>query len=128
MVKSPSDNLLIGDAQPGDNGTWSSSIWWPNASMTAPSLSTMYEGIEMVRHSGVGVMVFADAHSEVRKDCEDQPAGGSLQLRQTGVDQFQVLGSPEGGWRPITRQRTALLFPLHASAVPQYRCGKLQKG
>ena len=73
MVKSPSDNLLMGDAQPGVNGTWSSSIWWPNSSMTAPSLSTMYEGIEMVRHSGVGVMVFADAHSEVRKDAKINP-------------------------------------------------------
>ena len=73
MVKSPSDNVLIGDAQPGVNGTWSSSIWWPNASMKAPSASTMYEGIEMVRHGGVGVMVFADAHSEARKDAKINP-------------------------------------------------------
>ena len=72
-VISPSDNFVIGDAQPGVNGTWSSSCWWPNASMKSPSFSTMYEGVEMVRHGGVGVMVFADAHSEARKDAKINP-------------------------------------------------------
>jgi prepilin-type N-terminal cleavage/methylation domain-containing protein len=72
-VVSPVDNFLIGDAQPGDNGTWSSSCWWPNSSMTAPSFSTMYEGVEMVRHGGVGVMVFADAHAEARRDSKINP-------------------------------------------------------
>ncbi len=72
-VRSPADNLLIGDAQPGDNGTWSSSIWWPNSSMNAPSASTMYEGIEMVRHGGIGNIVFADGHSEARKNSQINP-------------------------------------------------------
>jgi prepilin-type N-terminal cleavage/methylation domain-containing protein len=72
-VKSPSDNFLIGDAQPGVNGTWSSSCWWPNACMKAPSASTMYEGVEMVRHGGIGVMMFADGHSEARRDSQINP-------------------------------------------------------
>jgi len=72
-VRSPADNFLIGDSQPGDNLTWSSSCWWPNASMRAPSASAMYEGVEMVRHGGVGVAVFSDGHAEARKDSAINP-------------------------------------------------------
>jgi type II secretory pathway pseudopilin PulG len=72
-VKSPADNLLIADAQPGVNGTWSSSCWWPNACMRSPSASTMYEGVEMVRHGRIGIVVFADGHSEARKDAAVNP-------------------------------------------------------
>jgi prepilin-type N-terminal cleavage/methylation domain-containing protein len=85
MVKSPADNFLIGDAQPGENLTWSSSCWWPNSCMTSASISKMYEGVEMVRHQRIGVMVFTDGHAEARRDGAINPpvdpgAGGSKGL------------------------------------------------
>ena len=43
------------------------------ACMTAASASKMYEGVEMVRHGGVGVMVFSDAHSEARRNEKINP-------------------------------------------------------
>ena len=68
-VKSPVDNLIIGDGVPKSDGTWSSSLWWPNACMDkARSASQGFEGIDNLRHRNSGVAVFTDGHAEARKD------------------------------------------------------------
>jgi hypothetical protein len=73
-VKSPVDNLIVGDGMPKSDGTWSSSLWWPNACMDkAKSASQGFEGIDILRHRRSGVVVFNDGHSEARKDALINP-------------------------------------------------------
>jgi prepilin-type N-terminal cleavage/methylation domain-containing protein len=73
-VKSPSDNLIIGDGMPKSDGLWSSSLWWPNACMDkARSASQGFEGIDNLRHRNSGVVVFTDNHAEARKDAAINP-------------------------------------------------------
>jgi prepilin-type N-terminal cleavage/methylation domain-containing protein len=73
-IVSPADNFLIGDATPKSDGFWSSSCWWPNACMNeVTSVSKGFEGVDQVRHSKVGVALFADSHSEARKDAAINP-------------------------------------------------------
>jgi prepilin-type N-terminal cleavage/methylation domain-containing protein len=73
-VRSPTDNFLIGDGTPKADGFWSSSCWWPNACMNQSlSASKGFEGVDQVRHRGVGVAVFVDGHSEARKDSTINP-------------------------------------------------------
>jgi hypothetical protein len=94
-IVSPSENLVIGDAE----GWWSMSLWWPNAVMDGSN--TEFEGIA-TRHGsksrgkndneGRGVVVFADAHSEARKDANiNAPADGSL-VNSMFWDPFQRAG------------------------------------
>ncbi len=67
-IVSPSENLLIGDAQPTINLEWSSSLWWPASCMDAKTSTTRgFEGIDPIRHQKTGVVVFNDGHSEARK-------------------------------------------------------------
>ncbi len=74
LVKSPSDNLLIGDATPKADGFWSSSLWWPNACMDEKlSASKGFEGIDQVRHRNGGMLVFVDGHAEGRRDSAINP-------------------------------------------------------
>lgn len=73
-VKSPSDNLIIGDGMPKSDGLWSSSCWWPNACMNkGKSASQGFEGIDILRHRNNGVAVFTDCHAEARKDAAINP-------------------------------------------------------
>ena len=73
-VKSPSDCLVAGDAQPTSSGEWSTSLWWQWACMDPAASSTKnMEGIEHRRHQQRGVVVFADGHSEARKDKQINP-------------------------------------------------------
>ena len=73
-VLSPADNVIIGDGQPKSDGTYSSSLWWPNACMNrAKSASQGFEGIDNLRHRNNGVAVFTDAHAEARKDAAINP-------------------------------------------------------
>lgn len=73
-VKSPVDNLIIGDGMPKGDGLWSSSLWWPNACMDkAKSASQGFEGIDNLRHRQSGVVVFTDGHAEARKDAAINP-------------------------------------------------------
>ena len=74
-VRSPSQNLVIGDKQPyGNPPVWGSSLWWPNSCMdTKASTSKAYEGLEPKRHLGTCVVSFNDGHSEVRKDSQINP-------------------------------------------------------
>jgi prepilin-type N-terminal cleavage/methylation domain-containing protein len=73
----PTDCLEVGDKNPkigfGNSlvpgnpvGTVSGSAWWPDA-QTKP-ISSPGEGIDTLRHRGTGVINFADAHAEARKD------------------------------------------------------------
>jgi prepilin-type N-terminal cleavage/methylation domain-containing protein/prepilin-type processing-associated H-X9-DG protein len=73
-VKSPSDNLIVGDGMPKWDGLYSSSLWWPNACMNRTrSASQGFEGIDNLRHRNNGVVVFTDGHAEARKDAMINP-------------------------------------------------------
>jgi prepilin-type N-terminal cleavage/methylation domain-containing protein len=73
-VKSPAENLIIGDGMPKSDGTYSSSLWWPNACMDkVKSASQGFEGIDNLRHRNTGVAVFTDCHAEARKDAMINP-------------------------------------------------------
>jgi prepilin-type N-terminal cleavage/methylation domain-containing protein len=77
-VRSPSQNLVIGDKQPyaGDNtytnAVWGSSLWWPSSCMVKGKGSS-WEGIEPQRHLGASVVCFNDGHSEIRKSDKINP-------------------------------------------------------
>jgi len=73
-IRSPADNLIIGDGMPKSDGYWSSSLWWPNACMDkAKSASQGFEGIDVIRHRNNGVVLFNDAHAEARRDSAINP-------------------------------------------------------
>lgn len=81
LIKSPAENLLIGDKQPyGNPPAWASSLWWPNSCMTKGK-GNYWEGIDAQRHLGASAIVLNDGHSEVRKNDQinppDNPGGGS---------------------------------------------------
>jgi prepilin-type N-terminal cleavage/methylation domain-containing protein len=68
-VVNPVDNLIIGDGMPKSDGTYSSSLYWPNACMDRKkSVSQGFEGIDNLRHRNNGVVVFTDSHAEARRD------------------------------------------------------------
>jgi prepilin-type N-terminal cleavage/methylation domain-containing protein len=72
-VRSPAENLLIGDKQPyGSPPVWGSSLWWPNSCMTK-NRGSAWEGIDAQRHLGASSVVFNDGHSEIRKDSQINP-------------------------------------------------------
>jgi prepilin-type N-terminal cleavage/methylation domain-containing protein len=77
-VRSPSENLLIGDKRPygssdpsGTKAQWSSSLWYPNSNMSTGAK----EGIDTFRHIGGSAVVFNDNHVEVRNDKHINPQG-----------------------------------------------------
>lgn len=83
-VRRPTDCLVYGDKQPKPNDqggaalTASGSLWWGKASMTAPSTSGQYEGVDTRRHNGgrfpgSGNVAFADGHAESRREGEINP-------------------------------------------------------
>jgi prepilin-type N-terminal cleavage/methylation domain-containing protein len=73
-VRSPSRNLVLGDAMPTSAGQWASSLWWPSACMDPDrSTSRNFEGIEHRRHGGIGIVAFNDGHCEARADAEINP-------------------------------------------------------
>jgi prepilin-type N-terminal cleavage/methylation domain-containing protein len=77
-LKSPSDNLLIGDKQPyGSPPIWGSSLWWEAACMipavVRSSSFPTYEGVEPKRHLGMAVISFNDGHTEARKSDHINP-------------------------------------------------------
>jgi prepilin-type N-terminal cleavage/methylation domain-containing protein len=72
LIRSPVSTLMIADCMPasGDTNTtecWSSDCWWPYSSKAS------HQGVETIRHQGVGVVVFTDGHSESRKDSAINP-------------------------------------------------------
>ena len=73
-VTRPVDTLLLCDSNPKTDGTDSSSCWWAKAcENVAGSTSQQYEGVYVLRHKGMGVVVFSDGHAEVRKDSQINP-------------------------------------------------------
>jgi prepilin-type N-terminal cleavage/methylation domain-containing protein len=73
-IRSPSDNLIVGDGMPKSDGFWSSSLWWPNSCMDkAKSASQGFEGVDVIRHRNNGVVVFNDGHAEARKGTAINP-------------------------------------------------------
>lgn len=67
-IVSPADNLVVSDSMPRRDGVWSSSLWWPNSCMDPKKSNGGYEGVDILRHLGTGVVVFNDGHSEARKN------------------------------------------------------------
>jgi len=73
-IIAPVDCFMTGDSRPKSNGYWSSSCWWPWACMdSANSQIGGYEGLDTKRHRNLGVVSFADGHSEARKDRDINP-------------------------------------------------------
>jgi prepilin-type processing-associated H-X9-DG protein len=87
-IKSPTACLVFGDKQPKPDLTASGTLWWPHASMIAPSSTGEYEGIDTIRHNGlkfpgIGNVGFSDGHAEAKRDANinppADPEGGSAQ-------------------------------------------------
>ncbi len=96
-ILSPSDNLIIGDSMPKSDGTFSSSLYWPNACMDRKkSASQGFEGIESLRHRNSGMVVFADSHAEGRKDAAINPP-----VDPSSGDPQGLINS--GYWDPLKR-------------------------
>jgi prepilin-type N-terminal cleavage/methylation domain-containing protein len=73
-VRHPVDCLLVCDSNPKTDGTDSSSCWWAKAcENVAGSSSQQYEGVYVLRHKLLGVVVFTDGHADVRKDSQINP-------------------------------------------------------
>lgn len=84
-VKHPTDCLLIGDKNPRPpDGLWSSSLWFPTAWMdpNAKSDGSYNEGIDAIRHLGMGNIMFVDGHAEKRHDRDINPQGPTSQALQ----------------------------------------------
>jgi prepilin-type N-terminal cleavage/methylation domain-containing protein len=71
-IVKPTETLLIGDSDPNPAAQNSFSLWWPK-SCQDPANGSDLEGICMQRHPPQGVVVFADGHSEGRKDSQINP-------------------------------------------------------
>jgi prepilin-type N-terminal cleavage/methylation domain-containing protein len=86
----PTDCLLVGDCMkknyPTASGAYSFNLWWPDAGM---SKSDGDEGVDTFRHKGVGVVVFTDGHSEVRKDANINPPVSSSYVNEKYWDPLQ---------------------------------------
>ena len=94
-ILSPSDTIEVGDAE----GFWSMSAYWPNAVMDGSN--PLYEGIAC-RHGGGsgngvnggrGVVVFTDAHSEVRPDEKINPQAANRLINSSYWDPQKRAGS-----------------------------------
>ena len=92
-VLTPAQNLLIGDALPKVDGTWSSSLWWPFSGMEK---GQGLEGIDPNRHRGYGVVVFNDGHSEARRSAQINPPVDPLNGGAKALENSQF-------WDPLNR-------------------------
>lgn len=94
-IRSPSDNLVVGDTMPKPDGTWSSSLWWPTSGF---GRADKWEGIDPNRHSNGGNVGFNDGHAEFRRSEAINPPSDPA---KTGTDinlQF---------WDPLQRERAS---------------------
>lgn len=69
-IKVPSDSLLLGDSNPKNDGTWSSTLWWPYIDSQGEGLNGTRHaqgrrGTRLRSHDG-GNLVFNDGHCEYR--------------------------------------------------------------
>jgi prepilin-type N-terminal cleavage/methylation domain-containing protein/prepilin-type processing-associated H-X9-DG protein len=76
-VRSPADCLMVGDKDPyptgnetDDSVAWASSLWFPTSWMDPNALKdgSDNEGVDPVRHLGMGQCCFTDGHAEARHD------------------------------------------------------------
>lgn len=73
QVLNPTESLIAGESMPTASGTWSSSLWWPNAGMNPTPGPAAFEGVDPNRHRGQGMVLFNDGHAESRKDSDINP-------------------------------------------------------
>jgi len=98
-IVNPSQNLVVGDAMPKPDLTWSSSLWWPSSGMT-PGRGNTYEGIDDNRHGRRGNVVFNDGHAETRRSANINPPDDPI---KGGVNQFRNAIY----WDPLQRKGRA---------------------
>jgi len=98
-IVNPSQNLVVGDAMPKPDLTWSSSLWWPSSGMT-PGRGNTYEGIDDNRHGRRGNVVFNDGHAETRRSANINPPDDPI---KGGVNQFRNALY----WDPLQRKGRA---------------------
>jgi prepilin-type N-terminal cleavage/methylation domain-containing protein/prepilin-type processing-associated H-X9-DG protein len=72
-IRSPASTLMVADCMPASSDTnstacWSSDCWWPYACSI-----NGFQGVDTIRHSGVGNCAFTDGHAEARKDANINP-------------------------------------------------------
>ena len=93
-IRQPTDCMMICD----NEGYWSMSSYWPAAAMDGSQPG--YEGVAC-RHGGskgkgknggLGVVVFADGHSEARKDQNINPSGANPLLNSRYWDPLKGAG------------------------------------
>ena len=88
-ILQPTDCLLVGDCMKknySSSGAYSLNIWWPDAGMRQGDGN---EGVDTFRHKGVGVVVFTDGHSEVRKDANINPPFSGSYVNESYWDPLQ---------------------------------------
>lgn len=88
-VISPAHNLVVGDSMPKRGGSWSSSLWWPQAGFGEQDT---LEGIDPNRHVGGGVVAFNDGHAEFRLGDDINPDSDP---RRTGTDKNLEFWDPQ---------------------------------
>ena len=94
LIRQPTDCMMIGD----NEGYWSMSSYWTAAAMDGSQAG--YEGIACRhggskgngRNGGLGVVVFADGHSEARKDQNINPSGANPLLNSRYWDPLKGAG------------------------------------
>jgi prepilin-type processing-associated H-X9-DG protein len=74
-IKHAVDTLVICDSDPKNTGFDSYSCWWPKASVISGGDK---EGVNISRHNIRGNILFADGHSESRKDADINPPANPL--------------------------------------------------
>jgi prepilin-type N-terminal cleavage/methylation domain-containing protein len=73
-IRSPANTICFSDKNPKSDGTFSISLWWPNACMdTVTSTMQQFEGVDPIRHKNTGVVEFTDGHCEARKSQDINP-------------------------------------------------------
>jgi len=93
-IKTPTDCMMICD----NEGKYSLSSYWTDAEMDGTA--SQYEGVACRhggsagngRNGGLGVVVFADAHSEARKDQNINPSSGNPLLNSRYWDPLKRAG------------------------------------
>jgi prepilin-type N-terminal cleavage/methylation domain-containing protein/prepilin-type processing-associated H-X9-DG protein len=96
-ILTPTENVVVGEAMPKSDLSWSSSLWWPTSCMDKKaSTSQAYEGIDPFRHLGTGNVVFNDGHAEPRKSININPPVDPISGGAKGLINSQY-------WDPLQR-------------------------
>jgi prepilin-type processing-associated H-X9-DG protein len=93
-IKHPALNLLVADSNPRlPDLLYSSTLWW------ARSGPVFEEGVNATRHNGVGVVLFNDGHSEIRRKHQINPR---TDPEVSSTDEFIE------HWDPLQRKRETI--------------------